>query len=244
MDKEFTIDELAAESGIPSRTIRFYAQEKLVPPPDGFKGRTALYSEKHLELLKLIRNLKEKKFMPLSVIREVIEDPEKLAALHYGLEVNEEIFNLLGYQPPTLNFDDILKRADLSAVELEQLESFSFVHPSVTEGEKQFSEADLAIAKLVKNLNQLGLEISEMRVLPEILTQLARTAVGIIHNKFHDDLTMSPEQCLTKLETIISINKELTMLVFQQLIQEAAKDHILSDLQNSCCHDGILREGE
>lgn len=231
----FTIDELAGESGLSSRTIRFYAHEKLLPPPENFRGRIALYSERHLEILKLIRVLKEKRFMPLAVIKEVIDNPEKLALLHNGLEVNEEIFNLLGYQPPTLGPKQMLNKAEITLQQLEQLEFCGFVHPSMINGVKQFSETDLAIAKLVKQLNEQGLEIDEMKVLPDILSELARTAVHIIHNKFHNDLTISPEQCLEKLEKIIAINKELTLLVFQQLIQEATKEHLLSDLQEGSC---------
>lgn len=245
LENVFTIDQLAVESGVSSRTIRFYAQEKLLPPPDSFKGRVAIYSEKHLELLKLIKTLKEKRFMPLSAIKEIIDNPERLSLFHEGLEVNEEIFHLLGYQPPTLDFEQMLERAGLKKIELEQLETFGFVHPSLAESGKQFSETDLAIASLVGKLQALGLDIAEMKVLPDILSQLAKTAVKIIHTKFHNDLTMAPDECLKKLESIIAINKELTMLVFQQLIQEAAKDHILEDLQNGCCPDGILpEEGE
>lgn len=229
---------------MPTRTIRFYTQEKLLPPPGSFKGRTALYSEKHLEILKLIKTLKEKRFMPLSTIKEVIDNPEKLALLYEGLEINEEIFNLLGYQPPIIDSKQMLERGGTAAAELEQLESFGFVHPSIMDGSKQYSETDLAIVRLVKKLLGLGLQIKDMKILPDILSQLAKTAVNIIHNRFHNDLTIAPDECLQKLEDVIAVNKELTVLVFQQLIQEAAKEHILSDLQNGCRPVASLEKGE
>ncbi len=39
---EFTIDELSARSGIPSRTIRYYQSEGALPPPER-RGRVARY---------------------------------------------------------------------------------------------------------------------------------------------------------------------------------------------------------
>lgn len=245
MDAVFTIDQLASESGLPSRTIRFYAQEKLLPPPDSFKGRTALYSGHHLEILKLIKSLKEKRFMPLSVIKEVIEDPQKLENLYDGLKVNEEIFNMLGYQPPTLDSKQMIQYANLTEKELNELEELKFIHPSFTDGRKQYSSTDLNIAKLVKKLLTLGLKLDEIKILPDLLSQLSRTAVSLIHDRFHEELTMDPEKCIAKLEPIIEINKELTMLLYQQLIQEAAKEHILEDLQNGCClEENTMKRGE
>lgn len=56
MDDErlFDLDELAALTGIPLRTIRFYIQEGLVPRPSG-KGRGAHYDRTHLEALLAVR---------------------------------------------------------------------------------------------------------------------------------------------------------------------------------------------
>ena len=52
----WTIDELAARSGISVRTIRFYAGKGLIPPPQ-LRGRTGLYGEDHLARLELVSEL-------------------------------------------------------------------------------------------------------------------------------------------------------------------------------------------
>jgi DNA-binding transcriptional MerR regulator len=56
---QFTIDELAAESRVPSRTIRFYQSKGVLPPPE-IKGRVAFYGPPHLERLRLIANLQDR----------------------------------------------------------------------------------------------------------------------------------------------------------------------------------------
>ncbi len=51
-----SIDELAARSGIPTRTIRYYITTRLVAGPES-RGKQARYTEDHLRRLRLIRCL-------------------------------------------------------------------------------------------------------------------------------------------------------------------------------------------
>ena len=55
---EFTIDELAARTGMTVRTVRFYATEGLLPPPQR-RGRLAYYDARHRMRLDLLRTLQE-----------------------------------------------------------------------------------------------------------------------------------------------------------------------------------------
>jgi DNA-binding transcriptional MerR regulator len=55
----FTIDELASESHVPSRTIRFYQSKGALMPPE-IRGRVAYYGQAHLERLKLIAQLQDR----------------------------------------------------------------------------------------------------------------------------------------------------------------------------------------
>ncbi len=65
------IDDLAHEAGIPSRTIRFYNTEGLLPPPL-MRGRVAYYSQEHLLVLNIIKELKERQNLPLDVIKQLL----------------------------------------------------------------------------------------------------------------------------------------------------------------------------
>ncbi len=61
-DRKWTLLELAAEAGIPARTVRFYIARGLLPGPAG-AGRGAAYGEAHLERLRQIRSLQERGMM-------------------------------------------------------------------------------------------------------------------------------------------------------------------------------------
>ncbi|REE97052.1 MerR family transcriptional regulator [Thermomonospora umbrina] len=82
----YRIEELAHEAGIPVRTLRYYQERRLLPPPRR-EGRVALYSPAHLERLRLITELLERGYR-LDGIDEL------LAAWEQGRDVGE----LLGFE--------------------------------------------------------------------------------------------------------------------------------------------------
>src|SRR5687768_928809 len=65
---EYTISDVAARSGVTHRTIRYYVEIGLLPPPEG-AGRAAGYTDQHLERLDLIRRLQAAR-LSLDEIRE------------------------------------------------------------------------------------------------------------------------------------------------------------------------------
>jgi DNA-binding transcriptional MerR regulator len=70
-DKKYNMTELEKISGVPRRTIHFYSQEGIIPPPFG-TGGAAKYGEAHLLRLKLIKALK-KSHLKLSGIKEALD---------------------------------------------------------------------------------------------------------------------------------------------------------------------------
>ena len=52
------IDELAAAAGLTRRAVRFYVQQKLLPPPNGV-GRGRHYDQSHLDQLRRVTELQQ-----------------------------------------------------------------------------------------------------------------------------------------------------------------------------------------
>jgi DNA-binding transcriptional MerR regulator len=71
----YTIDELAAKTGVPSRTIRFYQSKGVLPAPT-IKGRVAQYGESHAERLALIAQLQDRG-LRIDAIRDVLVRVDK-----------------------------------------------------------------------------------------------------------------------------------------------------------------------
>ena len=66
--ERYSLKELADRTGVSARTIRYYTEQGLLPPPAA-RGRYAVYTNIHVDRLREIVRLKEA-FLPLSTIRE------------------------------------------------------------------------------------------------------------------------------------------------------------------------------
>lgn len=78
-DTKFGIKELAAEGGVSRRTVRYYVQRGLLPPPTG-TGRGNHYTQEHLDRLVQVRTWQEEG-VTLAEIEERLRpaDPEPAA---------------------------------------------------------------------------------------------------------------------------------------------------------------------
>lgn len=73
----YTIRQLVDATGVPATTIHYYRNSGLLPPPEVVTNNRFRYTERHVQALRLIRLLRERRRLPLSAIREVL--PELLA---------------------------------------------------------------------------------------------------------------------------------------------------------------------
>ena len=69
--RRYTIDELAATTGVPSRTIRFYQASGALSPPRR-EGRIAYYDDQHVERLRLVAEL-QNRGLSLKAIRDLVD---------------------------------------------------------------------------------------------------------------------------------------------------------------------------
>jgi DNA-binding transcriptional MerR regulator len=103
---EYTIDQLAAKSGIPSRTIRFYQAKGVLPAPRR-RGRVAFYDDSHLERLKVVAELQDKG-LRLRAIRDFILTPETTAdSVQQWLGLGQQIDRSLADDPQLLSEDEL-----------------------------------------------------------------------------------------------------------------------------------------
>lgn len=75
----YTLSELAAATGVPVRTIRYYLHRGLLPSPP-FRGPRTVYSEHHRNLLRLIEHLHERG-LSLEAIAQLVEPLEPEAVV-------------------------------------------------------------------------------------------------------------------------------------------------------------------
>lgn len=98
MDR-YTVDELGAETGLPTSTIRLYRQRGLIQPPER-EGRKAYYGPAHLEQLEIIARLKLRGYS-LAAIGEMLD-------LWRGGESLENILEHESAERPVLELNELL----------------------------------------------------------------------------------------------------------------------------------------
>src|SRR3954454_23162287 len=79
------ISELAERADVPVATVRHYLREGLLPEPVKTSRNMAYYPPEFAGRIRLIKQLQEERFLPLKVIRELLDsgngDPARLRDL-------------------------------------------------------------------------------------------------------------------------------------------------------------------
>lgn len=70
-ETSYKLDELAKAAGTSPRTVRYYVQRGLLPPPV-FRGKDSAYAHEHLVRLRAIRRLQDA-YLPLDAIAAELE---------------------------------------------------------------------------------------------------------------------------------------------------------------------------
>jgi DNA-binding transcriptional MerR regulator len=94
------MSELAEASGVSAGTIKHYLREGLLPEPVRTSRNMAYYPPEFVERVRLIKQLQEQRFMPLKVIRRMLDmagEEERISAaeLHRRYEIPREAIKRL-----------------------------------------------------------------------------------------------------------------------------------------------------
>src|SRR5579863_8305023 len=69
----YSIDQVAAQTGLTKRTLRYYEEVGLLPPTDRTVGNYRRYSDTDIHLLEHIKKLRDLLGFSLADIREIME---------------------------------------------------------------------------------------------------------------------------------------------------------------------------
>jgi DNA-binding transcriptional MerR regulator len=95
---EYTIAELAELGGVSRRTVRYYVQEGLIPPPAGL-GRGAHYHRDHLEALLRVKSMQERGLMLEEIRLELTSGKARAARAEKPLSVSRSHWSRIEVLP-------------------------------------------------------------------------------------------------------------------------------------------------
>ena len=173
-DPDLTIDDLAREAGIPSRTVRFYQTRGLLPRPE-MRGRVAHYGPAHVERLRLIAQLQDRG-LKIKAIHELLGRVERgETRLEEWLGLEDRLREpWAGDESRIVNADELAALAgDLRPGRLADLVR----HGLVTRRGGSFLVPSLALLQLALRLETAGVDLDTVAGLQRTLRKrLSRTA--------------------------------------------------------------------
>jgi DNA-binding transcriptional MerR regulator len=158
------ISELERITGVPQSTIRYYVKEGLLPQPTKVNKSMAYYDESCVERIALVRELQEKRYYPLSVIKNIISRMDNGISLPSLLSLEDAIF-----RPRTQGEQRLMSRQEfLTATGIDKLlldtaERLKILVPYNQGGDKPYNQEDVLFAKsLMRGSKELGIDIRDM----------------------------------------------------------------------------------
>lgn len=226
--QEYTIDDLAAVSRVPSRTIRFYQSKGLLEAPT-MRGRVAFYDQRHLDRLALIAQLQDRG-LRIEAIRELvkrIDEGEVDVGEWLGLEAQLKA-PWANDRPRTVNEEELLalvgsKRpgliGDLVRAELVKREGDVFFVPSP------------GLLHVATKLEEAGVDLTVAAAANQILRRhLARAAEELTQYFFKHatDAHIGGTDFAKTFEELRPVGLEAVRLVFGQEIERQLRELVAS----------------
>ena len=145
--------ELAEASGVSAATIKHYLREGLLPEPHKTSRNMAYYPPEFVDRIRLIKRLQEERFMPLRVIREVLdEDPDRAEAL---VELEDRILErALANERTRTSAAEVRERYDVPAEVLDRLEEIEVLSPN----SRGYTPSDVRIIEAISRFRAGGYE--------------------------------------------------------------------------------------
>jgi DNA-binding transcriptional MerR regulator len=146
------MSELAERSGVSAGTIKHYLREGLLPDPVKTSRNMAYYPPEFIERIRLIKRLQEQRFMPLRLIKGVIEeDPDRARAM---VELEDRILEraAAASERGRASRAEVRRRYEIPANVLDRLEELRVLTPN----SRGYDDDDVAIIEAISRFRAGG----------------------------------------------------------------------------------------
>lgn len=159
------IGQISQKSGVPASTIRYYVSEGLLPRPEKINEKMAYYDESCIDRLLAIQELKERKYYPLYLIKNILRRMDEGLNLAEAETIENEVFSR-----PDKPSNGLLSRAaflaatGLTESQLASAESLGILIPFTHKGARPlYNQEDVRAGRngLVK-LASLGMNFVDL----------------------------------------------------------------------------------
>ena len=194
------ISELAEASGVSAGTIKHYLREGLLPEPVKTSRNMAYYPPEFIERIRLIKQLQEERFMPLRVIKSMLDAaPERAKAL---VELEDRILEhaLKGEERSRVPVTEVRKRYEIPQEVLDRLAELDVLTPS----SRGYSSSDVKIIEAISRFRAggysetIGFTVYDTVRYKRALEQLVEEEVEVLTERLAGE--KSPDEVVALIE--------------------------------------------
>jgi DNA-binding transcriptional MerR regulator len=189
------MSELAEQSGVSSGTIKHYLREGLLPEPVKTSRNMAYYPPEFVERIRLIKQLQEERFMPLKLIKSMLDnDPERARAL---VELEDRILDRAqeGDQTRT-SAAEVRDRYQMPQEVLDRMAELDILEPN----SRGYSPTDVDIVEAISRFRaggydeSLGFTVHDILRYKHALEGLVKEEIQVLVDRLAGE--MEPERAL------------------------------------------------
>jgi len=158
-EESMKISELVKRTGVPKETIHFYIREGLLRKPRKSGVNSAEYNERYVDQIQLIRDLRDNYYLPIPEIKKVVKEfkkqsPSDQAVSQFYTRFFRPADRLLTKE--VIGRETFRQATGLGRKWLDKAEEWDLITPENRNGDVVYSPDDLAIGKLMVDMDHLG----------------------------------------------------------------------------------------
>ena len=153
------IRDLVQHTGVSKETVHFYIREGLLPKPLKRGRNIAEYDDSYVERIHFIKELQDRHFLPLAVIKNILKKQKNSSEWQSLLNLQREYFRPIDqFLPNEISGEEpFLKATGLGKKWLVKMEEWEIITPVVRNGQKVYSQDDITLGKLIVEMDSIGL---------------------------------------------------------------------------------------
>jgi DNA-binding transcriptional MerR regulator len=209
--------ELAEASGVSAGTIKHYLREGLLPEPVRTSRNMAYYPPEFVERIRLIKQLQEERFMPLKVIRSMLDDdPERARAL---VELEDRILErALQNDQSRVSAAELRRRYDVPQEVLDRLAELEILDPN----SRGYGPRDVEIVEAISRFRaggydeRIGFTVYDTLRYRRALEELVKEEVQVLMDRLAGE--MEPDRAAELIRAGVEPLNDLIASLHQKLL--------------------------
>lgn len=226
------IGEIAKRSGTPASTIRYYVQEGLLPKPEKTNEKMAYYDESCIERLRIIQDIKEKRYFPLYLIKNILRRLDEGLTLTEAETVENAVFGVNERIGSSLiDREQFLAATGLTEKELREAQKLGILIPFTTGSDKTlYNEDDVRVGRDgIKKLATLGMQLQELTFWVELGGKIVAREMALRRKIVAGKSTRENVAITTELTRIGDFYRDY---ILRRLFQRQVEQNIQKSLKN------------